>query len=189
LTKNPEAHGRCVEALADLRIFSDRTVECQLCGYAGDRLTRLRHFRGSKQFFKQPKLLTGTKRYDSCVRYSTRGWSGTSKFRSAPHCSLEAGQIRYTPRTQCRYDHLEVPDRKMSGGEGGILLPPFLLSRCDPYTSAIIPCALAGYKRIRSSATVSTVSLIPCSSAQNGIIGISPARTSAGESSCVFIRA
>ena len=29
---------------------------------------------------------------------------------------------------------------KTSGGEGGILLPPFLLSSCDAYTSVIIPC-------------------------------------------------
>jgi hypothetical protein len=26
------------------------------------------------------------------------------------------------------------------GGDGGILIPPFLLSACDPYTSAIIRC-------------------------------------------------
>jgi hypothetical protein len=32
-------------------------------------------------------------------------------------------------------------DYKGNGGEGGILLPPFLLSSCDLYTSAIIACA------------------------------------------------
>jgi hypothetical protein len=40
-----------------------------------------------------------------------------------------------------------------SGGEGRILLPPLLLSGCDAYTSVIIPCVCAGYKRIRCSAT------------------------------------
>ena len=39
---------------------------------------------------------------------------------------------------------------KTSGGEGGILLPPFMLSTSDAYTSVIISCALASYKRIRS---------------------------------------
>jgi hypothetical protein len=29
---------------------------------------------------------------------------------------------------------------KVYGGEGGILLPPFVLSSCDAYTSAIISC-------------------------------------------------
>ena len=62
---------------------------------------------------------------------------------------------------------------KKSGGEGGILVPPFLLSSCDAYTSTIIPCVLVGYKQIRSSATVSIVSLIRWSSAENGIRGIS----------------
>jgi hypothetical protein len=50
--------------------------------------------------------------------------------------------------------------RRKSGGEGGILLPPLLLSGCDAYTSVIIIFVCAGYKRIRSSATVSIVSLI-----------------------------
>jgi len=47
-----------------------------------------------------------------------------------------------------------------SGGEGEILLQPFLLSSCDPYTSVIIRCVWTAYKRIRSQATVSIVSLI-----------------------------
>jgi len=46
------------------------------------------------------------------------------------------------------------------GGESGILLPPFPASADESYTSEIMPCVLASYKRIRSSATVSTVSLI-----------------------------
>ena len=53
----------------------------------------------------------------------------------------------------------------MADGESGILLPPFLLSSCDAYTSVIIPCLLTSYKRIRSSATVSIVSLTAYSSA------------------------
>ena len=60
-----------------------------------------------------------------------------------------------------------------SGGEGGILLPPFPAIADESYTSVIILCVLAGYKRIRSSATVSIVSLIRWSSAKNGITGIS----------------
>lgn len=44
----------------------------------------------------------------------------------------------------------------------------------------IIPFVLAGYKRIRSSATVSTVSLIRWSSAKNGITGISHGRSACG---------
>ena len=60
-----------------------------------------------------------------------------------------------------------------SGGEGGILSLPFLLSSCNAYTSTIVPCVYRSYKHIRSSATVSTVSPIRCSSAENGISGIS----------------
>ena len=41
------------------------------------------------------------------------------------------------------------------------------------YTSAIIACVCAGYKRIRSQAIVSMVSLIDRSSEENGIAGIS----------------
>jgi hypothetical protein len=55
--------------------------------------------------------------------------------------------------------------RESNGGEGGILLPPLLASADESYTSAIIPCAVGSYKRILSSATVSTVSLIAWSSA------------------------
>jgi hypothetical protein len=44
------------------------------------------------------------------------------------------------------------------------------------YTSVIIACVCAGYKRIRSQATVSIVSLIGCSFNENGITGISLAR-------------
>ena len=54
---------------------------------------------------------------------------------------------------------------KTTGGEGGIRLPPFPASADESYTSAIIPYVLAGYKQIRSSATVSIVSLIRWSSA------------------------
>ena len=56
--------------------------------------------------------------------------------------------------------HFVKPVDCVAGGEGGILLPPFLLSRCDAYTSVITRCLLEGYKGIRSSDTVSIVSLI-----------------------------
>ena len=59
-----------------------------------------------------------------------------------------------------------------TGRESGILLPPFLLSAFDAYTSTIIPCVLAGYTRALSSAKVSIVSPIRWSSAENGISGI-----------------
>jgi hypothetical protein len=62
---------------------------------------------------------------------------------------------------------------RLAGGEGGILLPPSLLSGCDPYTSAIIHCYCEAYQRIRSLVTVSIVSPIYYSSAENSIIGIS----------------
>jgi len=62
---------------------------------------------------------------------------------------------------------------RKTGGEGGILLPPFLLSACDPYTSEIIACFPEAYKNFHSWATVSIVSPIRCSSAENGISGIS----------------
>jgi hypothetical protein len=68
---------------------------------------------------------------------------------------------------------LQVPDNKSNGGEGGILLPPFLASYGDAYTFAIIPCVYAGYKRNLSSVPVSIVSAICCSSAETGITGIS----------------
>ena len=45
---------------------------------------------------------------------------------------------------------------------------------------AIIPCVLAGYKRIQSSGTVSIVSLIRLNSQQNGISGISRRRRQQG---------
>ncbi len=35
---------------------------------------------------------------------------------------------------------------RLCGGEGGILLLPFSVCAGDHYTSAIIPCVLAGYK-------------------------------------------
>ena len=35
---------------------------------------------------------------------------------------------------------------RLHGGEGGILMPPFLLSDSDPYTSAIIGCVSSNYK-------------------------------------------
>jgi hypothetical protein len=58
-------------------------------------------------------------------------------------------------------DALQLPFldelRRKFGGEGGILLPPLLLSGCDAYTSVIITFVCAGYRRIRSSATVSIV--------------------------------
>jgi hypothetical protein len=60
-----------------------------------------------------------------------------------------------------------------TGGEGGILLPPLPASADEPYTSAIIPCVLAGYKRIPTQARVSIVPLIHCGSHENGITGIS----------------
>jgi hypothetical protein len=62
---------------------------------------------------------------------------------------------------------------KTSGGEGGILLPPSPASQYETYSSAIIPCVCAGYKRIRSQAGVSIVSPIRCRDAENGITGIS----------------
>jgi hypothetical protein len=52
-------------------------------------------------------------------------------------------------------------------------ITPFLLSRCDTYTSAIIAYRSAVYKRFELWATVSMVSPVRCSSAQNGISGIS----------------
>ena len=60
-----------------------------------------------------------------------------------------------------------------NGGEGGILVPPFPASADESYTSAIIPRVLDAYKRFLSSATVSIVSPIRWSSAENGISGIS----------------
>jgi hypothetical protein len=62
-----------------------------------------------------------------------------------------------------------------NGGESGIRLPPSGASADEHYTSAIIPCVCAGYKRIRSWATVSIVSLIRCNSREKGITGISSA--------------
>jgi hypothetical protein len=61
----------------------------------------------------------------------------------------------------------------VTGGEGGILSPPFLLSSCHPCTFAIIRYILAGYNGFRTQATVSIASPIPCSSAETGISGIS----------------
>jgi len=60
-----------------------------------------------------------------------------------------------------------------NGGEGEILVLPFPASADESYTSAIIPCVLDAYKRFLSSATVSIVSPIRWSSAENGISGIS----------------
>jgi hypothetical protein len=59
------------------------------------------------------------------------------------------------------------------GGESGILLPPLSASHDEHYTSAIIPCVLAGYKRIRTLGTVSIVSATACVYGQKGITGIS----------------
>ena len=73
-----------------------------------------------------------------------------------------------------RYHSLQLIDNKRYGGEGGILLPPFLLSDCDSYTFAIIGSISADYKRFQSCTGVSIVSLIRYSSAENGISGISP---------------
>jgi hypothetical protein len=39
---------------------------------------------------------------------------------------------------------------KTSGGEGGILGPPFLLSAWDPYIYVIIGCFPSGYKVFQS---------------------------------------
>jgi hypothetical protein len=65
---------------------------------------------------------------------------------------------------------------KRTGGEGGILFRPLPASHGETCTCRILPCVLAGYKRFRSSGTVSIVSLIRCNSRQNGITGISEIR-------------
>jgi len=59
----------------------------------------------------------------------------------------------------------------------GILLRPFPLSRCNPYTSAIIIRFSGAYEGFHSWATVSIVSLIRCSYAQNSIIGATDLRS------------
>ena len=61
----------------------------------------------------------------------------------------------------------------MTGGAGGILLPPFLLSSCHPYTLAIIYWSQVTYNEIPPVSRVSIVSPIRYSSAENGISGIS----------------
>ena len=68
---------------------------------------------------------------------------------------------------------MEVQQTKKAGGEGGILLPPFPATADETYTSVIIACVGAGYKRIATSVPVSMVSLIGRVSTQNGITGIS----------------
>src|SRR5438445_9521810 len=60
-----------------------------------------------------------------------------------------------------------------TGGEGRILLPPLSATVDETYTSVIIACVGAGYKRIATSVPVSMVSLIGRVSTQNGITGIS----------------
>jgi hypothetical protein len=60
----------------------------------------------------------------------------------------------------------------MTGGEGGILLPPLPASADECYTSVIIPCVLAAYKLFTASPSVSTVSPICCDFQENGITGI-----------------
>ncbi len=77
----------------------------------------------------------------------------------------------YCTKSKTRFQIIDF--KLVSGAEGGILLPPSPASRCDTYSSAIIPCVCAGYKRIRSQAGVSTVSLIGCDSHENSITGIS----------------
>jgi hypothetical protein len=74
-------------------------------------------------------------------------------------------QQRVRGEFRCRF--------RLSGGEGGILLPPFLAGAYESYTSGIIPCVLAGCKLFSTFASVSTVSPICCDSDQNGITGIS----------------
>lgn len=63
------------------------------------------------------------------------------------------------------------------GGEGGILLPLFLASAGESYTSVIISSICAGYKRGSTSGPVSVVSVIRYISEKNGITGISGSRT------------
>ena len=60
-----------------------------------------------------------------------------------------------------------------TGGESGILLPPLPASHGETCTCGIIAGVCAGYKRVRSWAGVSTVSLIRYDSGENGITGIS----------------
>jgi hypothetical protein len=62
---------------------------------------------------------------------------------------------------------------RLCGGEGGILLPPLPATAGETYTSVIIACVGAGYKRIATSVPVSIVSPIGCISHKNGITGIS----------------
>ena len=57
-----------------------------------------------------------------------------------------------------------------STAEGGILLPPFLLSSSDSYTSPIIRTAVAGYSDFELRLRV-LVSPIRCSSAHIGVSG------------------
>ena len=51
---------------------------------------------------------------------------------------------------------------KTSGGEGGIRSVPSSASADEHYTSVIIACVCADYKRFNSSVPVSTVSPIRC---------------------------
>jgi hypothetical protein len=63
--------------------------------------------------------------------------------------------------------------RRRSGGEGGILSRRFPSSLSNTYTYAIISRVCAGCKQIPPLGTVSPVYLIPHSSQENGITGIS----------------
>jgi hypothetical protein len=68
---------------------------------------------------------------------------------------------------------VKLNKNRETGGEGGILSPPFLACADESYTFAIIPCVLAGCKLFSTFASVSPVSPIGCDSDENGITGIS----------------
>ena len=93
----------------------------------------------------------------------------------APTGGTAASSLRLWTGKAIQYSNqgAKVFGIEKTGGEGGILSPPLPASADESYTSVIIPCVLGSYKRIRSSATVSIVSLIRCNSRENGIRGIS----------------
>lgn len=72
-------------------------------------------------------------------------------------------------------------EMRQSGGEGGILSPPFFATVDEPYACAIIPSKLGTCKRIRTSVPVSIVSPGGHISQQNGISGISKPHVSLRE--------
>jgi hypothetical protein len=60
-----------------------------------------------------------------------------------PHTILAAKDIKcawFDEKDHRGISSLQARDNKSNGGEGGILLPPFLASADESYTSVIIRC-------------------------------------------------